>query len=66
MHLSFVVQSGLTDKRITITSVNRSILFSFHPFANIWSAILKLNANRLATREEAHRLAIDYHNVFQV
>jgi len=40
--------------------------FSFHPFANIGSAVLKLNAIRLATREETHCLAIDYGNVFQI
>jgi hypothetical protein len=42
------------------------ILFSFHPFANIGSAILKLHALRFATREKVHYLAIDHANVFQI
>src|SRR6202047_5241603 len=36
-----------------------SILFSFHPFANVWSAIFKLDAICLATNKKAHSLAID-------
>src|SRR4029077_21275842 len=43
-----------------------SILFSFHPFANVWSAIFKLDAICLATNKKAHSLAIDDANVFQI
>ena len=43
-----------------------SILFSFHPFANIWSAVLKLHPIRFAIHEKAHYVAIDHNNVFQI
>jgi hypothetical protein len=33
--------------------------FSFHPFANIGSAVLKLHPIRFATHEKAHYVAID-------
>jgi hypothetical protein len=56
----------LNDKRVTATSMPPSIVFSFNPFANIWSAILKLHAITFATQEKAHYAAIDYANVFQV
>jgi len=42
-----------------------SIFFSFHPFANIWSAVLKRHAIRFAAHQEAHYVAIDHNNVFQ-
>ncbi len=42
----------------TATSMSRSIFFfSFHPFANIWSAVLKLHAVRFTTHKKAHYLA---------
>jgi hypothetical protein len=44
----------------------RSIFFSFHPFANISSAVLQLHAIRFATQEKAHYIAIDYANVFEI
>jgi hypothetical protein len=43
-----------------------SILFSLHPFANVWSAVLKLHAVRFATHEKAHYVTIDYANVLQI
>jgi len=43
-----------------------SVFFSLHPFANIWRAVLKLDAIRFATREKAHYVAIDQADVFQV
>ena len=43
-----------------------SIFFSFHPFENIGSAVLKLHAIRFATHEKAHYIAMDYANVFQI
>ena len=43
-----------------------SIFFSFHPFANIWSTVLKRHAIRFATYQKAHYVAIDHNNVFQV
>jgi hypothetical protein len=43
-----------------------SIFFSFHPFANVWSAVLKLYAIRFATNEETQYIAIDDANVFQI
>jgi hypothetical protein len=53
--LSFVFRSRST-----------SIFFSFHPFANIWSAVVKLHAIRFTTREKVHYVAIDDANVFQI
>jgi len=43
-----------------------SIFFSFHPFTNVRSAVLQLNAIRFATQEKTHYFAIDYANVFQI
>jgi hypothetical protein len=43
MHLSFVFQSGGTAGA-SLPRRYHSILFFFHPFANIWSAIFKLHA----------------------
>jgi hypothetical protein len=56
----------LNDKRVTAASMLSSISFSFHPFADVWSALLKRHAIRLSTREKKHYLAIDYANVFQI
>jgi hypothetical protein len=56
----------VSDKRVTDTSTPLSIFFSFHPFANIGSAVLQLHALRFATHEKAHYVAIDYANVFQI
>jgi len=49
----------LNDERVTATSMPPSIFFSFHPFANIWGAVLKHHAICFATREKAHYLASD-------
>ena len=62
----FCISFRLNDKRVTATSVSLSIFFSLHPFANIWSAVLKLHAIRFATREKMQCVAIDYANVFQI
>jgi hypothetical protein len=62
----FCISLRLNDKRVTATSVSLSIFFSLHPFANIWSAVLKLHAIRFATREKMQCVAIDYANVFQI
>src|SRR6266404_1016000 len=43
-----------------------SIFFSLHPFTNIRSAVLKLHAIRFATHQEAHHVAIDHANIFQI
>jgi hypothetical protein len=43
-----------------------SIFFSFHPFANIRSAIFKINAIRFATHQKAHYGAIYQPYLFQV
>jgi hypothetical protein len=56
----------LNDKRAAVALIPPSISFSFHPFANIWSAVLKLHSIRFAADEKAHYVAIDYSNVFQV
>jgi hypothetical protein len=47
-------------------SMRSSIFFSLHPFANIWSAILKRHAIRFATGEKAHYVAVDDGNVLQI
>src|SRR5712691_1893346 len=47
-------------------SMQLLILFSLHPFANVWSAVLKLHAVRFATHEKAHYVTIDYANVLQI
>src|SRR5260370_22846880 len=62
MHLSFVFQSGGTAG----ASGYHSILFSFHPFANVRRAVFKLHAIRFTTHKKAHYLAIDRANVFQI
>jgi hypothetical protein len=36
-----------------------SIVFSLHPFANIWSTVLKLHAIRFTTHEKVEYLAIN-------
>jgi hypothetical protein len=56
----------MNDKRVAATSMPPSILFSFHPFANIGSAILKLHAIGFATREKVHDVAIDQAHLFQI
>src|SRR5256885_1213303 len=43
-----------------------SILFSVHPFAKIWSAVLKLHPIRFTASEKAHRVATDQTHVFQI
>jgi len=43
-----------------------SILFSFHPFANIWSAMFKLHAICFTANKKAHYLAIDRTDGFQI
>jgi hypothetical protein len=48
------------------SEVDASIFFSFHPFTNVGSAVLKLYAIRFATREKANYGAIDHANVFQI
>jgi hypothetical protein len=53
-------------KAVTAASIPPSIFFSFHPFANIWSAILKLHAIRFTIREKAHYVAIDHGDVLQI
>jgi len=60
--------STLADQRarVTATSMRSLILFPFHPFTNIWSAIFKPHAIRFTTHKKAHYLAIDYANFFQI
>jgi hypothetical protein len=43
-----------------------STFFPFHPFANIGSTVLKLDALRFALRKKKHYFASDYVNVFQI
>src|SRR5580693_7414093 len=43
-----------------------SIFFSFHPFAKIWSAVLKFHPIRFTTSEKAHHVATDQTHVFQI
>jgi hypothetical protein len=59
---------GLPPASITFLAVREapSIVFPFHPFANIRGAVLKLHAIRLAKHEKPHYLAIDYADVFQI
>jgi hypothetical protein len=64
--LDICISFLLNDKRVTATMIPLSAFFSLHPFANIWSAVLKLHAIRFATREKVQCVAIDYANVFQV
>jgi len=45
---------------------HHSILFSFHPFANIGSAIFKFRAIRFASHKEAHYFTIDHADVLQI
>ena len=45
---------------------DHSIPFSFHPFANVWSAVFKFRAIRSTTHKEAHYFAIDHADVFQI
>jgi len=42
------------------------VLLSLHPFANIWSAVLKLHAVRFTTREKGHYVATDHSHFFQI
>src|SRR6266849_1795875 len=49
----------LNEKRVTAALMPPSIFFSFHPFAKIWSAILKLHAIRFTTREKADYVTTD-------
>jgi len=51
---------------VTSTSMSPSISFSFHPFADVPRAFLKLHAIRFAMQEKLHYFAIDYANVFQI
>ena len=53
------------EKRVTTMSrpVNP---FSFHPFAKIRSAVLKLHAIRFTTCEKGHYVATDQTHVFQI
>jgi len=50
----------------TATPMLPSTFFSFHPFANIGSAVLKLHAIHFPTHEKGHYIAMDYANVFQI
>ena len=59
-------RAWLNDKRVTAARMPASTFFSFHPFANIWSAVLKLHPIRFTIHEKAHYVAIDYANVFQI
>jgi hypothetical protein len=53
-------------KAVTFASIPSSISFSFHPFANIGSTILKLHAIRFTIREKAHYVAIDHGDFLQI
>jgi hypothetical protein len=59
-------QDNSPGKRATATSMSFSIFFSPHPFANIWSAVLKLHAIRFPNREKVQCVAIDYANSCQI
>src|SRR5437016_8877823 len=43
-----------------------SVLFSLHPFADVWSAVFKLHAIDFAPHEIEHYLTVDDAHVFQV
>ena len=43
-----------------------SIFFSFHPFANIWSAVPKLHAIRRTRSQEPDHVHVDERYFFQV
>jgi hypothetical protein len=58
--------SGLL-KDTPVTAIRyHSILFSLHPFANIWSALFTLHAISFTTHQKSYRLTIDHANVFQI
>src|SRR6266403_168231 len=62
IHIQFLSQ------KLTAVDEDRyhSILFPFHPFAKIWSAVLKFHPIRFTTSEKAHHVATDQTHVFQI
>src|ERR1700680_3933526 len=65
MYLSLVFHSGRTPSA-SLPSMPSSVSVSCQPCANIWSAVLKLDAVGFATRAKTHYIPIDHANIFQI
>jgi hypothetical protein len=51
---------------VIVASMQRLVLFPFHPLANIGSAVFKLHAIHFAMRKKTHYFAIDHADVFHI